>query len=130
MKHYINEIYKLNSGKLVTEEYCEVNNIAILTNKECRKLEVKPEVFAKECRSHINNNKPVKVLDVNGDKLIYLFGEKTWFDTAEELAKHREEYQAERKASAEKTKIKKDINEILNTMSIEELTKVLEIISK
>ena len=60
-------------------------------------------------------------MNVDGKKKIYLFGEKTWFDTLEELEKYREQYQRERVQQALRNSVKKEIITILDGMELQDL---------
>lgn len=130
MKHSIRELYNLrnsNNRSLMTEEYCKANGIIIATDravwKACQK---NGAIYAMSAISHNNNNKPVKVLDVNGIKLIYLFGEKTYFDTQEELDNYREIFHAEQTKEREINKLKKELLAKVAEKSAEELKKIIE----
>ena len=130
MKHSIEELYSLRNGNhrsLMTKEYCKANGIIIATNREvwkaCQKSGV---IYAMHAHSHNNNNKPVKVLDVNGIKLIYLFGEKTYFDTQEELDSHRKVFQEQQAKEREINRLKKELLAKVEGMSAEELKKIIE----
>jgi hypothetical protein len=129
MMHSINEIYTIHNGtntiRYATKEYLVANNIPTPTYKEFNAMRNEGLVCARATLCHSNNSKPVKVLDVDGIKLIYLYGEKTWFDTAEELANHRAVEQAKRAASAEHNRLKKMINDRLEGMSVEQLEMLL-----
>lgn len=128
MKHNIEELYRVynntnNKSKLVTLEYVQANNIATpsLRDKNKHLVYARPEI------AHVNNNKPVKVLDVNDTiKLVYLFGEKTYFDSQEELDAYRQEFQKEQALSKERNAVKKEILAKLEGFSTEELKKILE----
>ncbi|MBR2433184.1 MAG: hypothetical protein IKB21_01085 [Clostridia bacterium] len=130
MKHSIEELYSLRNGNhrsLMTKEYCKANGIIIATDravwKACQKSGA---IYAMPAHSHNNNNKPVKVLDVNGIKLIYLFGEKTYFDTQEELDSYREVFHKEQAKEREINKLKKELLAKVEGMSAEELKKIIE----
>ena len=129
MMHSINEIYTIynttNKIHYATKDYCVANNIPMVTSKECTKMRSNGTVCAHTTSYHVNNNKPVKVLDVDGIKLIYLYGEKTWFDTEEELINHRAVEQAKRVINAEQNRLKKLINDRLDGMSVEQLEMLL-----
>lgn len=130
MKHSIEELYSLrnsNNRSLMTKEYCKANGIVIATNREVWKAcQKNGEIYAMHAHSHQNNNKPVKVLDVNGIKLIYLFGEKTYFDTQEELDSHRKAFQEQQAKEREINKLKKELLAKVEGMSAEELKKIIE----
>lgn len=126
MMHSISEIYTLynceNKIRYATAEYVEANKISAPDDyRMYRKMLAAGIRCTHPTNSHMNNNKPVKILDVNGIKEIYLFGEKTWFDTAEELAAHREEYQRECAEQKAKNKVKKEIISILDGMELQDL---------
>lgn len=125
MKHSITELYTLynvnTNTKIATREYCEANDIPCYerTSKICEERQTS---YARPCVSHINNNnKGLNVLNVDGKKKIYLFGEKTWFDTLEELEKYREQYQHERAQQALRNSVKKEIITILDGMELQDL---------
>ena len=120
------ELYWIDNGnerrKIATKEYLEQNKIPYdLTLKEKNARRYEGLAYAIHCNSYVNANKPVKVLDANGIKLIYLFGEKTWFDTQEELDEYRKDYWAEMSIINQKNKLKKEINAILDSMEIQDL---------
>lgn len=127
MKHSIEEIYIVHSNVsganvMVTEQYVIANNIPTPKHRE-RSQHL---VYARPLLSHLNHNKPIAVRDVDDvTKLIYLFGEKSWFDSQEELDAYRVEYQRERALSIAKNKLKKAIGEKLDDLSIEELETML-----
>ena len=126
MMHSISEIYTLynceNKIRYATAEYVEANKIFVPDDFRVRQRMIAAGIrCARTTNSHMNNNKPVKILDANGIKEIYLFGEKTWFDTAEELAAHREEYQRECAEQKAKNKVKKEIASILDGMELQDL---------
>ena len=130
MKHSIEELYRLpnsDNRSLMTKEYCKANGIVIVTDravwKACQK---NGAIYAMHAHSHQNNNKPVKVLDVNGIKLIYLFGEKTYFDTQEELDSHRKAFQEQQAKEREINRLKKELLAKVEGMSAEELKKIIE----
>lgn len=125
MKHSITELYTLYNvdtiTKIATREYCEANNIPCC-EKTPKTYEERQAGYAKPCISHVNNNsKGLNVLNVDGKKKIYLFGEKTWFDTPEELEEYREQYQRERVQQALRNSVKKEIIAILDGMELQDL---------
>ena len=97
----------------------------LLTAKYGRLVKRVGKFYAMHAHSHQNNNKPVKVLDVNGIKLIYLFGEKTYFDTQEELDNHRKAFQ-EQQAKERNQQTQKELLAKVEGMSAEELKKIIE----
>lgn len=131
MKHSIKEIYIVHSNLsgtnlMVTEQYVMANNIPTPNHRD----RAKHLVYARPLLSHLNHNKPIAVRDVNDEmKLIYLFGEKSWFESQEELDEYRAEYQRERAESIEKNKVKKAVIEKLDEMSKTELESLLVALS-
>lgn len=130
MKHSIEELYSLRNSdirSLMTEEYCKANGIIIATDRVVwRACQKSGATYAMPAHSHHNNNKPVKVLDVNGIKLIYMFGEKTYFDTQEELNSYREVFHAEQAKERTINKLKKELLAKVAGKSAEELKKIIE----
>ena len=131
MKHSIKEIYIVHSNLsgtnlMVTEQHVMANNIPTPNHRD----RAKHLVYARPLLSHLNHNKPIAVRDVNDEmKLIYLFGEKSWFESQEELDEYRAEYQRERAESIEKNKVKKAVIEKLDEMSKTELESLLVALS-
>lgn len=95
MKHNINELYELRNATrktLMTEDYCKAQGYTIGTDRQVRRAcQLNGEVYAMPCLFRTHNDKPVKVLTLEGVKLIYLYGEKAYFDTEEERTAYREE---------------------------------------
>jgi hypothetical protein len=126
MKHNVKELYTIynNTGTNIyaTEAYLKEKNIPCFSASKAIDIKYQGKVVARSCRSIVNRGKkPVNVLDANGKKQIFLFGEKTWFDTAEELEEYRNQYHAERNEALEKNKIKKEIISILDGMERQDL---------
>lgn len=128
MMHEINEIYVVYNSvnkktANVTRAYVEAYAIPVPNFRD----RDKHLVYARPMSSHINANKPLSVRDIDDKiKLIYLFGEKTWFDSQEELDAYRAEYHKERSAMIAKNKLIKAVTEKLQAMSAEEIAKILE----
>lgn len=128
MMHEINEIYVIYNSvnkktANATKAYVEAYNIPIPARRETENH----LVYARPMSSHVNANKPLSVRDINDEiKLIYLFGEKTWFDSQEELDAYRAEYHKERNAAIAKNKLIKAVAEKLQEMSAEEIAKILK----
>jgi hypothetical protein len=126
MKHLFTELYYIHNGKGVrrtaTKEYLKANNIPYdLTREEKEAKHWSKEPYAIQLSSRVANSKPFGVLDVNGVKYVYTFGEKLWFDNEEERDEYRRNYNAEMTDLKEKNRLKKQINEILDTMEIQDL---------
>ena len=117
MKHHINELMRIHNAKTMntyaTVEYCKAMGIPMRgTNRE---------TYCRPATCHINPGKPVNVLDVNGVKVIYLFGEKTWFDTEEELIAYRTAYNEQRARVKEHNDLKRQLLDKIEMMTIEEM---------
>lgn len=132
MKHAMDELYTVynsmnNKTKLVTLAFVQENNIPTPKYTDRHKH----LVYARACSSHLTSKKPLRALDAHEEiKLVYLFGESTWFDTQEELDAYREEYHAQRAQEIARNKMKKEIAAILDTMSTAEIEVVLASLQK
>lgn len=112
MLHNISELYRAQgSNKLLTKEASEI---------------VQKHRPIYKAHYYIHHKDEVTVYDVDGIKTIYMFGEKTWFDTQEELNAHRTTYQKEQEILMERNRIKKTIIAKLDGMTIEQLQAILE----
>jgi hypothetical protein len=112
MKHNITELwykkerYKNGNGLryvLCTLEHLGCNNIPVYEAKEKRKLPAKLQyVLPYRAQSH-HTADTVQVLDMENDiKIIYMYGEHTWFDTREERDEYRARMNAQRNLRAKK----------------------------
>ena len=86
MKHELNELYRIKgeTGKLYTAE--AVKNLVHAPRYKAQK----GECFAEHAMN--NGGAPIKIYDKLNTKeyrLGYLYGEKTWYDTAEEVEARR-----------------------------------------
>ena len=110
MKHSINELYRVQGANhLLTKEAVELLHRPVY--KATHKVHSKDEV---------------RIYDVDCIKTIYMFGEKTWFDTQEELNEHRAQYRKEQEAEMARNKVKRAIMAKLENMPIEQLQRILE----
>lgn len=128
MQHDINEIFSIYSTKskkvvLATRRYVETNGIFVTRFSR----EVGDHlIWARPLGSRINNGKPLKALDLEGVKLVWLYGEKTWFDTEEELAAHRILESAKRAENRIRNLAKKGLADLIDGMSVEEVKAFME----
>lgn len=117
MKHTINELYKINGEKFYTADYIAKHSIP------------KAKKYGAEGWSRcygLGADKGTKnIYTADGRKTVYTYGEKTYFDTAEERDAYREQQQNERAELAKKNRLLKAINCYYQSMSVEELEKVL-----
>ena len=122
MMHTNKELYKINGEKFYTADYIVANNIPKATKQD------------KSGWSHcmyLGTDKGTKnIHTANGVRVVYTYGEKTWFDTEEE----RDAYRAEQnKARAEQTKknaLLKEIKEYYEEMNIDQLEKALAMLKR
>lgn len=117
MMHTINELYKINGEKFYTADYIEAHNIP------------KAKKYGAEGWSRcygLGANKGTKnIHTADGVKVVYTYGEKTYFDTEEERDTYREQQTIARAELTKKNKLLKAIDCYYRTMSIEELEEVL-----
>lgn len=128
MKHSINEIFSIHNAKgdkkvLATRRYIETNGVFVVTRQRESEGHL---VWARPLNSHMNYGKPLKVLDLEGIKLVWLYGEKTWFDTEEELSAHRIIVAAEMAENRIRNLAKKGLAEMIDEMSVEEVKALME----
>lgn len=120
MKHNINELYHIDGQKLYTEDYIKANNIpkATIENHEgwSRVSYVLNTSASKERNLHT----------ANGVKKIYIYGEKTWFDTLEEREEHKKIREQERAEQSRRAKAVRTINEYLATLSTDDLEDLIK----
>ena len=110
MIHDIDELYRIQgSNKLLTKEAAELLHL---------------HRYRATHKTHPTDE--VKVYDVDSIKIIYMFGEKTWFDTQEELNAYRIAYHKEQEIKRERSKVKQAIIAELDNMSTEQLKAILE----
>lgn len=119
MMHNINELYKINGQKFYTEEYIIVNNIP-----KCACIGDK-QGWSKAHYSGANSKDYINIIDVDGVKKGYTYGEKAWFDTKEERDAHRVTMTKAREEQAKKNKLIKSIMAYYESMTIEQLNEVV-----
>lgn len=117
MKHLCYELFTRNDVQGVfTAE-------AVKGLEGVRKLYPRPE----------NKNGYIRVYldkDKTEFKLAYTYGEKTWFDTAEERDEYRAQQNKERELNRERNAVLKNINEALDKMDVKQLEKALAILKE
>ena len=118
MKHSIEELYKINGKGTYSWDYIEANNIP--RAKSCSGEGGYREML------YVNNGKGyLRVTTVEGIKIVYLYGEKTWFDTKEERDTYRAERATEREVLIKRNKVLKEILNRLDTYTTEQLKALL-----
>jgi hypothetical protein len=127
MKHSINELYYTATIKegtfcrtytYFTERYREANNIPLT-----KRFNPTDDGMAHRLNSKMGDS--FVLLDTNGKRRVYLYGEKTWFDTEEERDAYREKMRDERAEEIARNKVKREIAAILDQMTTEELQALL-----
>jgi len=120
MKHNINELYHINGQKLYTEDYIKANNIqqATIENNEgwSRVSYVLNTSSSKERNLHT----------AEGVKKIYIYGEKTWFDTLEEREEYKKIREQERAEQSRRKRAMTTINDYLATLSTDDLEDLIK----
>ena len=76
MMHTIKELYKINGEKFYTADYITAHNIPKATGYN--------EQGWSKCYGLGTDRGTKNIHTANGVKTVYTYGEKTWFDTAEE----------------------------------------------
>lgn len=128
MKHSVLEIFRIENANnktvvFATRRFIENSDIIILQYCD------KPNnhlVWARPMGYRVNNGKPLRVLDIEGEKLAWFYGEKIWFDSVEELAAHRILVSAERAENQIRKMAKNSLSEVIDKMSIEEVKAFME----
>lgn len=117
MKHFANELYKINGAKFYTDDY-------IKSNKIPKGKRYGQEGWSKALTLGTNKD-DFRIYTAEGVKIAYAYGEKTWFDTKEERDAYRAEQATMRAEMARKNKLIHAINEKLSAMNEEELAEFL-----
>lgn len=117
MMHTHEELVKINGTKLYTMDYVQKHNIPKATK------------YGEEgwCRCYgLGTDKGTKnIHTAEGVKVVYTYGEKTWFDTQEERDNYRAMRNAERVKETKKNKTLAAITEKLKMLSNDDLEKIL-----
>ena len=120
MKHSIEEVYFIN-GKAgtYTEAYLIANGIPIGSHHT-----ILQEGYAARCGYKVA--KSFYLTDVNGKRKVFMYGEKTWFDTEEEVAAYRITANANEAEKRLRSIAKKQFADLIDKMSIEEVKAFME----
>jgi hypothetical protein len=120
MQHSIEEVYSIN-GKAgtYTAAYLAVNGIQIGSHHTLLQ-----EGYAVKCCYKVV--KSFYLTDVNGKRKVFMYGEKTWFDTEEELAAYRITASANEAEKRLRNIAKKAFADLIDKMSIEEVKAFME----
>ena len=117
MMHTIKELYKINGEKFYTADYITAHNIPKATGYN--------EQGWSKCYGLGTDRGTKNIHTADGVMTVYTYGEKTWFDTAEERDAYREEQKIARAELNKKNKMLKAIMEHYQSMGVEELEKGL-----
>ena len=122
MKHELKELYSYNNKTYTAEALSNAigKDVTVMKHRELRAL----GCARKHCIC--NYNTPSKAsfeyITINGVKIAWQFGEKTFFDTEEERDTAREEYRQAREQMKYRNELLKKIQEL----STEELEKIIK----
>lgn len=121
MMHRISELYRIvGKDGLYTKDYLVANNI----DHGERRKGYHPSAFSAirinyEPKGYININ------TAEGKVRVYVYGTLVWFETPEERDEYKVKITAHETAKAYRNKVKKNINDILDEMSTEQLEMLL-----
>ena len=117
MKHHISELYHINCQGYYTLAYIEAQGLTVCKGHN----DPSPVYYAIHA---MGDSKTIQ--DVDGKRTVYLYGEKTWFDTREERDAYRVERNKEREENLKRNKILKEIMKRYEAMTTEELAEELK----
>jgi hypothetical protein len=118
MKHTYHELYRINGKGYYTEDYIKAHNISV-----CNAFGETGE--AHRCRSIGVDKGTKKIHDIGGVRVVYTYGEKTWFDSEEERDAYRATMNEARAEQTKKNNLLKIIMAHYESMSIEQLNDVV-----
>ena len=117
MMHTHEELYKINGQKLYTWDYIEANNIPKSSRHD--------NTGWSKCYYLGPDKGTKKIYTAQGMRIVYTYGEKTWFDTEAERDEYRAQRNVERVEETKRNKMLKVIMEHYKTLSTEELEKLV-----
>lgn len=121
MRHHINELYQINGRNgLYTLEFLTANNIKMGSRETLLQVGYATHAL------YLVGRDMVKVYDIAGIKNIYMYGEKTWFDSKVERDAYRIQEAAKRAEIHLRTLAKNELVKMINNMSIEEVKEFME----
>ena len=120
MKHSIEEVYYINGKNgTYTEEYIIANNIPVGKHHTLLR-----EGYAHKCSYKVAPT--FYLTEVGGSRKVFMYGEKTWFDTEEELAAHHILASAEMAEKKIRNLAKKELSEMIDGLTVEEIKAFME----
>lgn len=129
MKHSVNELYHIPEryGHHYTREGLAAAGIQIAPPRTTRHNT--PGMA--RAHGYLQNSKGyITIHDAEGDRVVYLYGEKTWFDAKEERDAYRAAANAEYERTKARNRIKREICDLLDSMSFEDMKKTLEMLKR
>jgi hypothetical protein len=120
MKHSVRELYYI-PGEIAphyTLEGLAARGIQLRSPRD-------PDGCGKALNRHFVSVDQMIIGDEHGTRMVYFYGERTWFDTKEERDEYRAVENARRKAQNARYKVKAKITHILDDMSLEQLEMLL-----
>ena len=120
MKHSIEEVYSINGrAGTYTAAYLRAHGIRVGSHHTLLQ-----EGYATKCSYKVAPS--FYLTDVNGKRKVFMYGEKTWFDTEEELSAHRIIVAAEMAENRIRNLAKRGLAEVIDGMSVEEVKAFME----
>lgn len=120
MMHSIEEVYYINGRSgTYTAAYLIANNIPVGSH----------HTLLQEGYAHKYSYKVAPTFyltEVNGKRKVFMYGDKTWFDTEEELAAYRILANAEMAEKKIRNLAKKRLAEMIDGLTIEEIKIFME----
>ena len=125
MMHSVEELYCIDGRGCYTWDYICAKGIPVV-----KSLRDRVEGDAYTMSGFGPNTGSRRMYDADGYKIIYLYGEKTWFDTEEERDAYRAQRNVERAESARRNKAKAKVMTYLDTLTTEQIEKIAKLITK
>lgn len=129
MKHSIKELYIVQSPErsiLATSTFVEQYQIPT-SRTEREEARIKGVPYAFKASHHQAHKGYAKVYTPNSIDLIWMYGEKTWFDTKEERDVYRAQCHEQRQLSVERNKAKARLMQYIEThMTTEQILDLLQ----
>lgn len=120
MKHSIEEVYRINGQNgTYTAAYLVANNIPM-----GNRFTIGEEGYAFKCDCKVAPT--FYLTEVGGKRKVFMYGEKTWFDTEEELAAYRILASAEMAEKKIRNLAKKGLAEMIDKLTIPEVKAFME----
>lgn len=122
MKHSIDELYHIDGQKLYTEDYLIAHNVQ---QRDRKSLNSKGWTRA-HAEQGSGKDQGKTIHTAKGSKRVYLYGEKTFFDTQAERDAYREQMNQQREQERRRSKALKTINDYLVVLSTDDLEDLIK----